>query len=65
MSVFQILLKMFFIAGGSNESKLDSTEIYDPELRGWRSGAKLPSHRNALKAANIDGLILIFGNNIL
>ena len=56
---------MFFIAGGSNESKLDSTEIYDPELRGWRSGAKLPSHRNALKAANIDGLILIFGNNIL
>ena len=65
MSVFQILLKMFFIAGGTNESELDSTEIYDPKLRGWRSGAKLPSHRNALRAANIDGRVLIFGINIL
>ena len=56
---------MFFIAGGTNESELDSTEIYDPKLRGWRSGAKLPSHRNALRAANIDGRVLIFGINIL
>ena len=60
-----VMLKMFFIAGGLNESRLDSTEIYDPELASWRAGAALPSEMSTARAANIDGRVLIFGINIL
>ena len=66
--VFLNLLKMFLVSGGYRADIRDftsTTEIYDPELRNWRSGARLPSQRNALRAANIDGRVLIFGINIL
>ena len=56
-----VMLKMFFIAGGLNESRLDSTEIYDPELASWRAGAALPSPVYSLVATNIDNRVLLFG----
>ena len=60
-----VMLKMFFIAGGLNESRLDSTEIYDPELASWRAGAALPSPRGYLRAASLGNRVFIFGSNIL
>ena len=62
------LLKMFLVSGGYRDQISDftsTTEIYDPELGHWRAGAALPSHRNAPRAANIDGRVLIFGISIL
>ncbi len=58
---------MFLVSGGDvyEDSYLDSTEIFDPELGNWRAGAALPSKRNSPRAANIDGRVLIFGINIL
>ena len=58
---------MFLVSGGYsyNSGKISTTEIYDPELGKWRYGANLPSHIPALRAANIDGRVLIFGINIL
>ena len=62
------MLKMFLVSGGYREKSsgyLDSTEIYDPVLGRWTAGAALPSKRSALRAANIDGRVLLFGINIL
>ena len=40
-----------------------TTEVCDSELGSWAfSGAKLPQPMNGLKATNIDGRVLIFGN---
>ena len=50
--------------GGDTGDKIDSTEIYDPDLGSWRGGAALPSKREGLIAANIDGRVLFFGINI-
>ena len=61
------MLKMFLVTGGygvGDEGKIDSTEIYDPDLGSWRGGAALPSKRAGLRAANIDGRVLFFGINI-
>ena len=42
---------------------LDTSEVYDSDLGSWASsGAKLPQPMNMLKATNIDGCVLIFGN---
>ena len=65
-SVFLKLLKMYLVTGGHYDtSLLDSTEIYDPELEGWKAGAALSGPKKNLRAANIDNRVLIFGNNIL
>ena len=63
------MLKMFLVTGGygvadGDTTKIDSTEIYDPDLGSWRGGAALPSKRVGLMAANIDGRVLFFGINI-
>ena len=65
-SVFYInLLKMFLVTGGSaGLDKLDSTEIYDPDLGSWRAGAALPSLTERMQAASIGNRVLIFGINI-
>ena len=58
---------MFLVTGGNgvgDGDKIDSTEIYDPDLGSWRGGAALPSKRDGLMAANIDGRVLFFGINI-
>ena len=58
---------MFLVTGGygvEDEDKIDSTEIYDPDFGSWRGGAALPSKREDLMAANIDGRVLFFGINI-
>ena len=55
------------VTGGFNgATSLDSTETYDREIGSWAiSGAKLPQHMDGLKAANINGRVLIFGNYTL
>ena len=56
---------MFLVTGGVVDGdKIDSTEIYDPDLGSWRGGAALPSKLEGLMAANIDGRVLFFGINI-
>ena len=56
-------MKMFLVSGGYTGSDyLDSTEIYD--LGSWRSWAKLPIPMRALRAANIDNRVLLFGIDI-
>ena len=62
------MLKMFLVSGGYRDKGseyLDSTEIYNPDQGSWTAGAALPSKRDALRAANIDGRVLFFGINIL
>ena len=56
-------LQMFLVTGGYDGSmdQLDSTEIFDPDLGSWRTGAALPSTMAGHKAANIDNRVLIFG----
>ena len=45
---------------------IDTTEVYDSNLGSWViSGAKLPRPMSRLRATNIDGRVLIFGNFIL
>ena len=63
------MLKMFLVTGGWSRvgdtgDKIDSTEIYDPDLGSWRGGAALPSKREGLMAVSIDGRVLFFGINI-
>ena len=42
---------------------LDTSEVYDSDLGSWAtSGAKLPHPTSGLRATNIDGRVLIFGN---
>ena len=55
-------MKMFLVTGGKTGSvRLDSTEIYDPDLGSWRTGAALPSPMIGHKAVNIDNRVLILG----
>ena len=57
---------MFLVSGGSDVSvELDSTEIFDPSLGGWRPGATLPSPNiGSPRATNIDNRVLLFGIDI-
>ena len=55
---------MLLVIGGldpSNYQKIDSTEIFDPDIGSWRTGAALPSPMDGHKAVNIDNRVLIFG----
>ena len=52
------------VIGGS--WTLDSTETFDSDLGNWvTSGAKMPRPMDGLRAANIDGRVLIFGKLII
>ena len=56
------------VTGGyqSDGGYIDTTEVYDSDLGSWViSGAKLPQPMSGLRATNIDGRVLIFGNFIL
>ena len=52
--------------GGQSQSNIidyDTSEVYDSDLGRWAtSGAKLPHPTTGLRATNIDGRVLIFGN---
>ena len=52
------------VTGGWDEfDRLESTEVLDSILGSWAtSGAKLPQSMSGLRATNIDGRVLIFGN---
>ena len=60
-------MKMFLVTGGTQtgSDRLDSTEIFDPDLGSWEAGAALPSLMSDLRAAFIDNRILLFGIDIL
>ena len=56
------------VTGGTSDyvDYTDNTEVYDINLGSWvTSGAKLPRPMAALRATNIDGRVMIFGNCIL
>ena len=56
------------VTGGyqSNGGYIDTSEVYDSNLGNWAiSGAKLPQPMAGLRATNIDGHVLIFGNCIV
>ena len=63
-----MFLQVFIVTGGMDTSftYLDSTEIMiDTDQGSWvSSGAKLPRPMDGLRAANIDGRVLFFGNII-
>ena len=49
--------------GQSNIIDFDTSEVYDRDLGRWAtSEAKLPQPTTDLRATNIDGRVLIFGN---
>ena len=51
--------------GGLNSDLIDfdTSEVFDSDLGRWStSGAKLPHPTSLLRATNIDGRVLIFGN---
>ena len=51
------------MGGHTGSEYLDITETLDTDASSWvTSGAKLPRPMNGLRAANIDGRVLIFGN---
>ena len=54
------------VIGGQSDSPgsiIDNTEVYDSDMGSWViSGAKLPQSMNGVKATNIDGRVVIFGN---
>ena len=54
---------MLLVNGGrdSIHIQLDSTEIYDPDIGSWRTGAALPRTMIYHEAVNIDNRVLIFG----
>ena len=62
----EVLLQIYLVTGGlDGPTYLDSTELYDPSLGSWIvAGARLPSPRSGLRAANIDDRILVCGKNI-
>ena len=57
------LWKIYLVSGGYGF--LDSTEILDPSLGGWRFGGTLPRPMSGIKAANIDNRIFFFGTNFI
>ena len=55
---------MFVVTGGKDRTynSIDSTETFDPIVESWAiSGAKLPQKIWGLKAANVNGHMMIFG----
>ena len=49
--------------GQSNIIDFDTSEVYDSDLGRWAtSEAKLPQPTTDLRATNLDGRVLIFGN---
>ena len=62
----KISLQVFMVTGGYGSDNLDTTETLDTDKSSWvASGAKLPRPMSGLRAANIDGRVLIFGNHPL
>ena len=58
----EVLLQMYLVTGGYTKTDyIDSTELYDPSISTWTYGARLPSRRDGLRAANINNRVLVFG----
>ena len=47
---------------GKNRGQTDSTEVFDNALGSWVTSGALPRPMYGLRATNIDGRVLIFGN---
>ena len=57
--------RFLIVTGGfRSSSSLDSTETFDSDLGSWATSiAKLPQTMSGLRAANIDGRVMIFGGS--
>ena len=62
-SKLYLSLQILIVSGGMGAVRLDSTEIFDPDLGSWSAGAALPMKYgiNGLKSATIDNRVFIFG----
>ena len=49
------------VVGGKGE-ETDSTEVFDSDLGRWATSGVLPRPMYGLRATNIAGRVLIFGN---
>ena len=49
------------VVGGKRE-ETDSTEVFDSDLGSWATSGALPRPMYGLRATNIAGRVLIFGN---
>ena len=57
-------IQVFLVTGGrdDNYDRLDSTEVFDPSVGSWTvTGATLRRPMSHLRATNIEGQVLIFG----
>ena len=58
-------IEVFLVTGGWNGThSLDSTEVYDPRVGSWVTGAKLLRPMYGFRATNIDGRVLFFGKKM-
>ena len=56
---------MFLVIGGYTGSvRLDSTEIFDPDVGSWRAGAALSNPVTQTRAVTFGNRIFIFGIDI-
>ena len=63
---YYIIIQVFLVTGGTNDigDNLNSTEVYDPRVGSWATGAKLLRPMYGFRATNIDGRVLFFGKDI-
>ena len=60
---FQVLMVTGGLTGSDNLEIIDTTETLASDDGTWATaGAKLPQPMTGLRATNIDGSVLIFGN---
>merc|ERR1711874_279780 len=57
-------IKTYLVAGGYDGDFLSSTELLTDAATAWVFSGQLPSPRNGLRGANIDGKILMTGGGI-
>ena len=58
-------IQVLLVTGGLDGSYLDTTELFDPSVGSWISGARLPRPMSNLRAAYIADQVLIFGEGYL
>ena len=56
------MFQTYLVAGGYNLGDLSSTELLVETAAAWVFTGQLPTPRNGLRVANIDGRILMTGN---
>ena len=56
------MCQTYLVTGGFYDGLLSTTELLVETSAAWKFTGQLPTPRNGLKGANIDGRILMTGN---